>query len=51
MNSFFPLDVIRAFLYILQTFALVAQSVEHRIGSAEVSGPIPLGSFSLLHKI
>ncbi len=26
--------------------ALVAQSVEHIVGNDEVSGPIPLGSFS-----
>ncbi len=27
-------------------YALVAQSVEHIVGNDEVSGPIPLGSFS-----
>ena len=29
-------------------FAAVAQSVERRIGSAEVTGPIPVGSLRIL---
>ncbi len=31
--------------------AAVAQSVERRIGSAEVTGPIPVSSFFLLSKM
>ena len=31
--------------------AAVAQSVERRIGSAEVTGPIPVSSFIFLPKI
>ena len=30
------------------TDAAVAQSVERRIGSAEVTGPIPVSSFSII---
>ena len=41
------IDKHREILYNILGVAAVAQSVERRIGSAEVTGPIPVSSFKI----